>query len=277
MKQIFKLLRVKHYVKNLLILFPLIFSKNLSVDSIYLIILGFISFSFVSSFVYIINDIRDLEDDKRHEIKKLRPIASGHISVKKAIIIAITLLFISLFITLYFLNVFSLSLLALYIIINLAYSFGCKNIPIFDIVILAAGFVIRLYYGSLVFGIEISQWLYLTVMAFAFYLALGKRRNELIKNGSKARKVLAFYNREFLDKHMYLFLSMGIVFYSLWAYAQEKAFILTIPFVIIILMKYNLIVENNSHGDPVEVIFSDKILLSLICIFCIIVLVLLYF
>lgn len=277
MKKYLKLLRVKHYIKNLLILFPIIFNKNFTNESIYLIILGLTAFSFISSFVYIVNDIRDLEADKKHEIKKARPIASGAVSVSKAKMIAVILLCISVALTLLYLNVWSLALLSVYVIINLAYSFGCKNIPILDIAILAFGFVIRLYYGSLIFGIEISQWLYLTVMAFAFYLALGKRRNELIKSGSKTRKVLAYYNKEFLDKHMYLFLTIGIVFYSLWSFTQKQAFILTIPFVILILMKYNLTVENNSYGDPVEVVFNDKILLGLILVFCIVVLILLYF
>lgn len=277
MKKYLKLLRVKHYIKNLLILFPLIFNKNFTSESIYLIILGLMTFSFISSFVYIINDIRDLEADKKHEIKKSRPIASGAVSVRRAIIIALILLCTSVALTLLYLNIWSFVLLLIYIIINLAYSFGYKNIPILDIAILAFGFVIRLYYGALIFEIEISQWLYLTVMSFAFYLALGKRRNELIKSGSKTRTVLAFYNKEFLDKHMYLFLTIGIVFYSLWAFTQKHAFILTIPFVILILMKYNLTVENNSHGDPVEVVFSDKFLLGLILVFCVVVLILLYF
>ena len=101
--------------------------------------------------------------------------------------------------------------------LNLLYSFGLKNVPVADIAILVSGFLLRVLYGSSITGIEISKWLYLTVIAMSFYLGLGKRRNELEKHGGEStRKVLEAYNKNFLDKNMYMCLSLAIVFYSLW-------------------------------------------------------------
>ena len=157
MRNYLKLLRVKHYIKNLLVFFPLVFSKNITSTNILLVILGFIAFSFSSSAIYIINDIMDIEKDKNHPTKKNRPIASGIISIKKALIIAIILLFIIIGITIYlsFNNHYISLYLIVYIIINIAYSLGLKNKPLIDIAILASGFLIRVLYGGALINIEV--------------------------------------------------------------------------------------------------------------------------
>ena len=179
--------------------------------------------------------------------------------------------------------ILSISLEILYLVLNILYSFGLKNVPIVDIVILASGFIIRIVYGAVITQIEISNWMYLTVMSGAFYLGLGKRRNEVIKQGDKARKVLKKYNKEFLDKYMYVCLTLSIVFYGLWTIDGKNLvrfgnnyMIWTIPLLMIILMKYSLIIEGDSYGDPVDIILKDKFLLSLILLFAIIIILLLY-
>lgn len=201
MKNYIKLMRPKHYLKNILIFLPLVFSgKLLEGQSLLNGIYAFISFSLAASVVYIINDIRDKEKDALHEVKKSRPIASGKVSIKNAIILTIFLLIISyLFNCLATFSLLDLRYLFIivYIILNVFYSFGLKNIPLLDIVILVSGFLIRVLYGANVIEVEISNWLYLTIMAISFYLGLGKRRNEIIKSGSKSREVLKYYNREF--------------------------------------------------------------------------------
>ena len=160
---------------------------------------------------------------------------------------------------------FSSLILLLYFIINLGYSFGLKNIPLVDITILALGFVLRVTYGGVGLGIDISNWLFLTVLSISFYMALGKRRNELIKNGSNSRKVLRSYNKDFLDKNMYMFLALTIVFYSLWAVSafSNEIYKYSIILVIVILLKYCMDVEDDNFGDPIEVITHDKVLLIL--------------
>lgn len=196
MKKYFKLIRIKHYIKNLLILFPVIFSGELfKIATIRSILLAFLSFSFAASVVYIINDIKDKEKDRLHEKKKNRPIASGQISVKNAIICAIILIMLSIICN-YFASpkgfLINYLFVIAYLIINIAYSFGLKNIPLIDITILASGFLIRLFYGAAIVNIQVSNWLYLTVLAVAFYLGLGKRRNEILNVGKDSRPVLQY-------------------------------------------------------------------------------------
>ena len=263
-----KLIRIKHYLKNLLVFLPAIFSGMLFDVNIFLrAVIMFLTFSFTSSIIYVINDINDIESDRKHPIKKNRPLASGKISKTKAIvtICILVLLIVGLLYIADILFDFSLLILLFYFIINLGYSFGLKNIPLVDITILALGFVLRVTYGGVGLEIDISNWLFLTVLSISFYMALGKRRNELIKNGSNSRKVLKSYNKDFLDKNMYMFLALTIVFYSLWAVSafSNEIFKYSIILVIVILLKYCMDVEDDNFGDPIEVITHDKVLLIL--------------
>lgn len=267
-----RLMRVPHYIKNLLIFAALACSGQLFVwDKLLAGLLGFAAFCMISSVVYIINDIRDREKDRLHPTKCTRPIACGAVSVRGAAALA-SFLFIAA--TACNFGAFHLSsslLFLLYFVLNLAYSFGLKNIPLLDITILVAGFLIRVIYGAVITGITISSWLYLTVIAVAFYLALGKRRNELRKTGGgETRQVLKAYSVDFLDKNMYMCLALANVFYALWSMDESTAalynnryLIFTVPIVLLITMKYSMNVEGDSDGDPVEVLLHDKILLGL--------------
>ena len=277
-----KLMRIKHYIKNLLIFLPLIFSQNINSRNILLTILGFISFSFASSTIYIINDIKDKEKDQNHPTKKNRPIAAGTISVPNALILAILLLILTIAILIYLsaFNKFISIYIITYILINIMYSFGLKNIPLLDVFILALGFLIRVLYGGALINVEVSTWLFLTVLSISFYLGLGKRRNELMaqKNPENiTRNVLKYYNKEFLDKNMYMCLSMTIIFYSLWCQDLNSKYIMwTIPLVLLICMKYSLNIETGTSGDPVEVLLKDKILLILIGLYGLLTMTVLY-
>jgi 4-hydroxybenzoate polyprenyltransferase len=156
----------------------------------------------------------------------------------------------------------SIALLYGYVGINLLYSFGLKNYPIVDVAILSLGFVLRVYYGGVALDINVSKWLYLAILAFSFYMSLGKRRNELRSNGAKTRKVNRYYTQDFLDKNMYVFFALTIVYYSMWVIdpAQiHKRMIWTVPLVIVIAMTYSLAVEGaESDGDPVSVVLNNK-------------------
>ena len=273
MKNYLKLMRVHHYLKNVLIFLPLVFSQNLfDLTLLKKTILGFFAFSILSSIVYIVNDIQDVEKDRKHPTKCKRPIASGAVSVKEAYILAVVIAVIGITLN-YFacgVNLLGWGFVLLYVGLNFAYSMGLKNLPIIDITILVSGFLIRVLYGSAVTAIEVSNWLYLTVISMSFYLGLGKRRNELDAQGSKSRKVLKFYNHDFLDKNMYMCLGLTIVFYSLWCvdsttierYSNSNI-VWTVPLVMLICMKYSLNVEGNSDGDPVSVLLKDKILMGM--------------
>ncbi len=269
MKDYLKLMRVKHYIKNFLIFAVIIFSSNLfNLNMLFTNILNFVSFSLTCSIVYTINDIFDIEKDKKHPTKKNRPLASGKISKRNAYIFVLILFSFSSiinFLPCIFNKDYSLLFTYLclygYLIMNILYSIKLKHVPIVDIFILTLGFLIRVVYGSVSIGVSISNWMYLTVLAVSFYAALGKRRNEYIKNGSKSREVLKYYNKDYLNKFMNTFLTAAIVFYSLWANNMNSVFFLiSILFVIFILMRYSLIVEGDSFGDPVDVVLNDKLL-----------------
>lgn len=290
-KNYLKLMRIKHYLKNVLIFLPLIFSGEINnyAKSI-ACILAFISFSLIASVVYIVNDMKDIENDRKHPVKKNRPLASGAVSPKEGIALIIILIIISFLIDYIITKIIKLNVLwaigyeLTYLLINIAYSFGLKNKPIIDISILMTGFLIRVLYGAYITGIEVSNWLYLTIISGSFYMGLGKRRNETIKNGDKSRAVLKRYTKDFLDKNMYVFLTLALVFYSLWCVdpttlerTGNNYMIWTVPIAMIILMKYNLNIEGDSFGDPVDVLFEDKTLLGSSGIFAIAVFTIIYF
>lgn len=175
-------------------------------------------------------------------------------------------------------------LLVLYLVLNLAYSFGLKNVPIVDVTILVAGFLIRILYGALVTEIAISNWLYLTVIALAFYFAFGKRRNELKQvGGGETRRVLKAYPVDFLDKNMGMCLTLANVFYALWSMDEKtvslynnRYLVFTVPIVLLITMKYSLDIEGESDGDPVEVLLHDKVLLLLCVVYLAVMFMILY-
>lgn len=270
-------MRVKHYVKNILIFLPLIFNKSFfDSDKLKTAILGFICFSMVSSAVYIINDIRDVEKDRNHPKKRNRPIASGKVSIEQAITLMAACLTITIIISLLLGHKTGIIFLALYFALNTAYSMGLKNYPILDVVILASGFVLRVLYGGVVTETEISKWLYLVVVSGSIFMGLGKRRNEL-KQQINTRDVLKYYSESFLDKNMYVSEALVIVFYALWTTESiNPAMLWTIPFFMVILMKYSYDIEGTSDGDPVEVLLHDKVLMGLTTVYGILIFALLY-
>lgn len=276
-----KLMRVKHYIKNFLIFLPIIFSLNFyDIIKDIKVLVGFLSFCFTCSIVYIINDIQDVEKDKKHPEKCKRPIASGAVSIKEATILAIVLFFMVIAIGIGFqINWQSAGILLAYFVLNILYSKKLKNIPLLDVMILVVCFVLRVVYGAMLIDVEVSHWLYLTIISFSFYLSLGKRRNEMAKIEGDTREVLKYYTKEFLDKNMYMCLALTIAFYSLWcvdpintAKFRTNYLIFTVPIVMIICMKYSLTVEGESHGDPVEVLLSDKVLIGLVALYVLVML-----
>lgn len=284
MKTYLKLLRVKHYIKNILIFIPLFFSRTFFVKPKLLsAAIGFLAFSFICSAVYIINDLRDLEKDKSHPVKRNRPIASGAVTPIKAIVVLTVCIILSGILNWSISKSGNLSFIFLivYFLINLGYSVGLKDKPIIDVVILTAGFIIRVVYGAFITDINISGWLYLTVFAGAFFLGLGKRRNEIKKLGTvgNTRPVLKYYSYEFLDRNMYVCVALADTFYALWALETNNPYMVwTVPLVIIILLKYSLDIENDEgNGDPVEVVLGDKVLIILCLLLALIMLAVLYF
>ena len=275
MKKYLELIRVKHWLKNFLIFIPLITAHILNYQNLILVFGGWLAFSFLSSFIYIVNDIRDIEKDKLHPRKKKRPLPSGKIKKQTALIIAVVMLILALGLNVLITkSVFNGAMLCLglYLILNLLYSFGLKNYAIWDVVILATGFIIRIYYGANLVGVNVSDWLFLTIMNASLFLGLGKRRKEA-ETSKETRKVLDAYNVSFLSRFQYLCLGLTLVFYSLWTIEQNvKYLLITIPLITIIFMKYCLIIEKSDEGDPITIMYEDKSLIALAAIYGIIML-----
>lgn len=278
-------MRVHHYIKNLLVFATIVCSGQLfSMQKLYKVALGFVAFCMISSVIYVINDIRDVEQDRRHPQKKNRPLAAGTVTIKAAWFLAASLFAVAIACSVYIGNVIAVLFLGAYLVLNLAYSFGLKNIPIVDISIIVAGFLLRILYGAVIADISVSNWLYLVVISVSFYFALGKRRNEIKKlDGSETRKVLKQYPIGFLDKSMGMCLTLANVFYALWsmdaqtiALYNNSYLVLSVPIVLLITMKYSLTVEGDSDGDPVEVLLHDKALLILCVLYLLVMLGLMY-
>ncbi len=286
-----KLLRVKHWIKNLLVLFPILFAQEATDPNLVLkAVVGFFSFCFASSAIYIFNDICDMESDRLHPKKKDRPIASGAISKPAAIICAFLLLVASVGLTCLVASrmVAALCGLISYIILNLLYSWNFKTVPVLDVAILSIGFVLRILYGGAICDIPISAWLFLTTLALAIYLSLGKRMGELTRHGIQSRESLKGYQPEFLKSSMDIFMSCGLIFYSLWTIsrvdfielgqnAYSTLLILSVPLAMFILLKYNYVISlDDSDADPVEVVTGSKALCGLMLLWCVLMLCALY-
>jgi 4-hydroxybenzoate polyprenyltransferase len=278
-------LRIHHYIKNILVFIPLFFSS--SIFNIHIVIIscfGFVAFSVITSIVYILNDIKDIKKDRLHNTKRLRPLASGKIPMNHAFV-AIGMLSVASIVFVILLSSFekglniwaAVGVLIVYLALNIGYSWGAKNIPLVDITILASGYVIRVFFGTFIIGVDISVWLYLVIIAGAYYLGLGKRRNEIAgmtKSGSETRLVLRFYSRDFLDKNMYVCQALCVIFYALWSIdtsttqrLHTNSFVYTIPLILIIFFKYSLDIETSSDGDPTFIVLHDKILLLLVAVY----------
>lgn len=281
-----RLLRIRHWLKNLLVLFPVVFAGRLA-DPVFLgaAIAAFFAFSLAASGVYAFNDIRDAERDRLHPVKKERPIASGAISERAASAVACALMVAAVAVTVLFAQQITLSLiiLMLYIGLNVAYSLGAKAVPVLDAAILSFGFLLRVLYGGAFCTISISSWLFLTVLALSIFLALGKRRGEMDRYGTGARESLKRYPKAFLDKNMYVFLGLGLAFYSLWTIERmggislgadlaEWLMIAAVPLAMFACIRYSFDIErDDSDGDPVSVVLGDKPLLCLMALWAVVV------
>ena len=264
-----KTMRPRQWPKNGFVFFALIFDRQLFHREAFLRTLaGFVLFCLVSSVVYIINDISDIEADRQHPKKKLRPLPSGKLSVKVAWVAAIAIVIICLPLS-YWLSPSFAAVLTTYLLINLAYSRWLKHIPIVDVFIIAAGFVLRVEAGVTLIVVErFSPWLYVVTTLGSLYLGFGKRRAELtlLSTGAGShRKVLDGYSIPLIDQYITIVATATIVFYSYYTFsapsmpADNHDMMLTIPFFIYIIFRYQYLVHmTNQTGAPEEVLLTDR-------------------
>lgn len=270
MSEIFKLIRVHQYIKNLFIFMPLFFSLRFS-DTTALTnsIVAFVLFSLMASSIYVFNDLLDVEEDKKHPTKRFRPLASGSVSSTNAKIIIAILASISL-VASYIFNINLFLVLLVYFILNIFYSIKLKHIAIVDIFIIATGFVLRLFAGSSVSGISLSMWIILLTFLLAIFLALAKRRDDVLlsQEGKETRKNIDGYNLEFVNASMVLMAGVVIVSYIQYTISEDvierlgtSNLYLSAFFVILGILRYMQItfVEEDS-GSPTKIVLRDRFL-----------------
>ena len=219
-----RLLRPKDWAKNLFLFIPLFFSGDLFNWSLYpQLFLGFLAFSCMASSIYIINDYRDIEHDRKHPEKHTRPLASGAVSKPAALVLAIFLILAG-FALAYYIREKFLFVLAIYFFLNLAYSFGLKTIPILDVIIVAAGFVLRVKGGAVIALIPLTEWLNIMVFLLALFMAIGKRRDDVLlklSSGTDMRRAVKGYNLEFLNVATSLVCAVIVVAYFMYTMSPE--------------------------------------------------------
>ena len=216
MKNYIKLIRPKDWAKNLFLFVPVFFAGEFFNTEILLQLLGgFACFSLVASSIYIINDYRDIEDDRIHPVKKTRPLASGAVSKTSALILACIFLIAGFAIAWLIRDKF-MFVLGIYFVLNLLYSLGLKNISILDIIIIAIGFVLRIKAGSVIAKIPLSEWLIIMVFLLALFMAVAKRRDDVLlklSSGTDMRKAVKVYNLDFINTALSLICAVNIVAY----------------------------------------------------------------
>jgi 4-hydroxybenzoate polyprenyltransferase len=286
LKGIIKEMRIHQWIKNTFVLIPLVFDRQLFlIEPLTRTIIGFLMFCFVSSSVYLINDIMDVEADRKHPHKKFRPIASGKLPIPIAIISAVILGLISL-IGSFFLSRSFLIILILYFSINLAYSIRLKHIPLLDVMIIASGFVLRVAAGVSIIQVErFSPWLYVVTTVLALFFALGKRRGELATiqaNNHDQRKVLDGYTIPLLDQLITIISATTIISFSLYTFSapnlpDNHSMMLTIPFAIYGIFRYLYLIQvRNEGGAPDELVLSDRPLQITFLLFALSVVIIFY-
>jgi len=275
-----KLLRPKDWAKNLFLFIPSFFAEKIfDLNALQWLALGFLSFSFMASCIYILNDYRDIEDDKKHPVKRSRPLASGKVKKSTALLVAVFLFTASVILgvfvddTLQFLFV-----LGIYFLLNVSYSLGFKNIAILDILILAAGFVLRVKGGAVISKVETagviakidtSEWLIIMTYLLALFLSIAKRRDDMLlkmETGTDMRKSIAGYNLDFLNTMLALFSSIIIVSYIMYTvsgqtYTRLKTHRLyyTSVFVIAGILRYlQITFVLKKSGSPTDILYKDR-------------------
>ncbi|MDH0674536.1 UbiA prenyltransferase family protein [Empedobacter sp. GD03861] len=282
-----KLIRVNQWVKNLFVFLPVFFSGNLFeinlfIESFY----GFLIFSFVASSIYIINDYVDIDKDKRHPEKKNRPLASGKISKNNALILFFVLVIVTISLIYFLGNKQVAFLVAIYFFMNLAYSFKLKQIAILDVMIIAFGFLLRVFVGGYMTGILVTDWTILLVFDLALILALGKRRGELINADLQGvtRKSLDGYNLNFLNSALAITCTVAVICYMMFILSPDTQtkfhhyIIYTFVFVFAAVLRYlqQTFVYSRTES-PTKLIFKDHFLQILIMLWGISYVLLIYF
>jgi len=270
--EIIKSLRIQQWIKNFFVFAPLIFSQNVfNLPLLVKTAFAFILFCILSGAAYILNDIQDLEEDKLHPVKSKRPLASGKLKKNHALI-ACAFFVLSGLIGAYLLNLYYFIALLVYFVLQIAYSSWLKHVVIIDVFLIATGYLIRVIAGGLAIEIQLSPWLFICTILIALFLALSKRRHELILLDKKAeihRPILKEYTPQLLDQMIAVVTASTVISYCLYTVSTEtvakfgtKNLLFTVPFVLYGIFRYLYLVhQKDEGGSPEALIIKDKPLL----------------
>ena len=254
-----KLMRPKQWLKNGFVLAPLLFSQTfLDIGSISNALLAALLFCVASSATYIINDMHDIEYDRRHPKKsKTRPLAAGVVSVPAALIL-LTALY-SVLVLGWFAAPKVVMVIVAYLMLNFAYTFVLKHQPVIDIFTIAIGFVLRVYAGAMALAVPVSSWMFITTLCLALYLAAVKRRQELCHSGTEGRKLLQKYSVSLVDRYAEISATGALLFYSMFVMSAAPDLVITVPLVLIGLFRYWFVVEALDGGEsPTDTLLADR-------------------
>jgi decaprenyl-phosphate phosphoribosyltransferase len=253
------LLRIKQWVKNVFVLAPLLFTGEfLNIQSVTNALLTMLFFSLASSATYIINDIHDIEHDRKHPKKsKTRPLASGVVSIRSALILLIIVL-LTLLVCVGLVMPSVLQIIIFYLLLNLSYTFFLKQQPVLDIFSIATSFVLRVYAGAVALTVPVSDWMFITTLCLALYLASLKRRQELSLNGTEGRVVLQKYSVFLVNRYAEMSATGALLFYALYVMTAKPQLISSIPVVLFGLFRYWYIADTLDGGEsPTDALLSD--------------------
>jgi decaprenyl-phosphate phosphoribosyltransferase len=266
LRGLIKLMRPKQWVKNGFVLAPLVFSGEfLDPEAIRNALWAMLLFCAASSATYVINDIHDIERDRRHPKKsQSRPLAAGIVSVSAALLLLAGLYAVLL--GAWFVVPKVLGVIAAYLVLNLAYTFVLKHQPVVDIFTIAIGFVLRVYAGAVALSVPVSSWMFITTLCLALYLAAVKRRQELSQSGSEGRKVLEKYSVALVDRYAEMSATGALLFYSMFVMSAKPALVITVPLVLFGLFRYWFVVEALDGGEsPTDALLADwQLLLTVV-------------
>ena len=271
-KELLKSIRPQQWLKNFFIFAPLIFSENIFDRSMFLqTLLAFGIFCLLSGALYILNDLKDLEEDRLHPIKSKRPLARGELKKRQAIAAFVILSFISLLLA-EVVNTEFLWICLIYFVLQIAYSFALKHIVILDVFIVASGFFLRVIAGAVAIRVQISPWLLICTTLLALFLALSKRRHEIIlldKDAMNHRRILKEYSPYLLDQMISVVTASTVIAYCLYTISHDtiekfgtNKLILTVPFVLYGIFRYLYLIHQKTEGGiPETLILKDRPLL----------------
>lgn len=278
-------MRPRQWIKNLLVFAGALYAEQIEQIGPFLkVSAAFALFCALSGVVYLVNDIFDLESDRHHPLKCKRPIASGRLPVETARIAAIGIAFVALFLSFLVSRRFAICAVV-YLALMLGYSLAFKRVVILDLLILAIGFVLRAYAGTQAVGVEVTPWFLSCILFLALFVAICKRRHELLMLNEKAtdhRAVLREYSPGFLDQMVAASTAAALLSYALWTTAPEteKKFggmFITVPFVVFGIFRYLYLVYHRSEGGAPELMFlTDRPLLLNIALWFVVVMILIY-